>query len=51
MKGLNPEVIVHWLNANPAIKPVKQKKRNFATERNQPAKEEMQKLLRAGFIR
>lgn len=35
----------------PTFKPVKQKKRSFAAKRNQAAKEDSQKLIRAGFIR
>ena len=34
MKGLNLEVMIHMLNADPTFKPVRQKKRNFSTERN-----------------
>ena len=32
MPGISPEVIVHVLNVDPDIKPVKQKKRKFALE-------------------
>ena len=45
MKGLNPKVMVHRLNADSDFKLVRQKKRNFAAERNQAAKEEVQNLL------
>ena len=41
MKGLNPEMMVHRLNADPAFKPVRQKKRYFAIERNLAANEEV----------
>ena len=41
MKRLNPDVAVHRLIADPTFKPVRQKKRNFATERNLVAKEEV----------
>ena len=51
MKGLNSEVVMHRLNADPAIKPVRQKKRNFTAKRNLAAKEDVQKLLQVGFIR
>ena len=51
MKGLNPEVMVHRLTAYPTFKPVRQKKKNFVVERNLAAKNEVQKLLKAGFIR
>ena len=50
MNGLNPEVIVYRLNVDPAFKPMKQKKRNFAAKRNLVAKKEVHKLLQAGFI-
>lgn len=45
MKGLNPDVMVHKLNSDHAFKHVRQKKRIFAIERNQAAKEEVHKLL------
>ena len=51
MEGLKPEMMVHKFNADPAFKPVRQKKRSFAAERNMAAKEEVQKLLQVGFIR
>lgn len=51
MKGLNPDIMVHRLNADPSFKPVGQKNRTFATEKNQVTMEEVQKLLKTGFIR
>jgi hypothetical protein len=36
MPGIDPAIISHRLNIDPAAKPVKQKKRNFAPERNKP---------------
>lgn len=51
MKGLNPDVMVHKLNSDHAFKHVRQKKRIFAIERNQAAKEEVHKLLWARFIK
>ncbi|XP_020549794.1 uncharacterized protein LOC105162805 [Sesamum indicum] len=50
-QGINPEVIVHRLNIDLQVKPVKQKKRVFGVERNRIIKEEVNKLLQAGFVR
>lgn len=33
------------------LRPIKQKKRNFVLEHNQAIKEEVEKLLAAGFVR
>jgi hypothetical protein len=49
MPGIDPSVIVHKLNVDPNHRPVKQR-RTFATERNQAVAEEVQKLLKVGFI-
>ena len=51
MVGISPEVITHKLNVDPAFKPIKQKRRKFAPERNQVINEEIQKLLETGKIR
>ncbi|XP_077223405.1 uncharacterized protein LOC143857018 [Tasmannia lanceolata] len=51
MPGIPPEMAVHRLNVNPTFKPVQQKKRNFAVERQTHIKAEVEKLLQAGFIR
>ena len=51
MGGIDPAVITHKLNANPFFKPVKQKRRNFAPERQKAINEEVGKLLHAGAIR
>ena len=51
MPGIDPSVIVHRLNVNPASSPVRQKKRVFAQERDKAIAEEVRKLLEAGFIR
>uniref|UniRef100_A0A2N9ELT3 RNase H type-1 domain-containing protein n=1 Tax=Fagus sylvatica TaxID=28930 RepID=A0A2N9ELT3_FAGSY len=51
MPGISNEVIVHKLNVNPSIYPVKQKRRVFAIERNAAVMEEVDKLLTTGFIR
>jgi hypothetical protein len=51
MPGIPPSVIVHKLMVNPSHRPVKQRRRSFAPEPNQAVADEVQKLLKAGFIR
>uniref|UniRef100_A0A2N9H4H0 Uncharacterized protein n=1 Tax=Fagus sylvatica TaxID=28930 RepID=A0A2N9H4H0_FAGSY len=51
MPGISTKVVAHQLNVNPSFQPVKQKRRVFAPERNAAVTEEVDKLLRAGFIR
>ena len=51
MPGINPSVITQHLNIYPSFKPVRQKKRVFAPERDNTIKEEVQKLTLAKFIR
>ena len=51
MEGINPAIITHKLNVSPSFKPVKQKKRSFAPERQKAINEEVSKLLQAGAIR
>ena len=51
MPGISPEVIVHILNVDSDIKPVKQKRRKFAPERVEAVAVEVEKLLKAQFIR
>ena len=50
MPGIDPSVIVHRLNVNPATSPIRQKKQVFAQERDKAIVEEVRKLLEAGFI-
>ncbi|XP_059441833.1 uncharacterized protein LOC132174156 [Corylus avellana] len=50
MPGIDPEDILHQLNVDPSVKPVKQKRRKFALERNVAIAEEVEKLLKARFI-
>ncbi|XP_063942647.1 uncharacterized protein LOC135150314 [Daucus carota subsp. sativus] len=50
MPGIDPSFMTHKLNVNPDRKPIKQKKRNFAPERQEAIKQEVDKLLEAGFI-
>ena len=51
MGGIDPTIITHKLNTNPSFKPVKQKRRSFAPERQKAINEEVGKLLQAGAIR
>ena len=51
MPGIDPSVITHRLNVYPSFKPVRQKKKVFALEKNDAIKEEVQKLTLAKFIR
>ena len=45
MGGIDPTIITHKLNTNPSFKPVKQKRRSFAPERQKAINEEVGKLL------
>ena len=47
MGGIDPTVITHRLNVSPSFKPVKQKRRSFALERQKVINEEVDKLLQA----
>ena len=51
MPGIDPSVIVHRLNVNPASIPIRQKKRVFVQEREKVIAEEVRKLQEADFIR
>ena len=51
MGGVDPIVITHRLNVNPFFKPVKQRRRSFAPERQKAINEEVDKLLQAKVIR
>lgn len=44
VKGIDPTIITHKLNVDPKVKPVKQKKRKFALERQKLISEEVKKL-------
>jgi hypothetical protein len=50
MPGIDPSVIVHKLNVDPNFRPVKQRRRTFTAEQNQDVAEDVEKLLRVGFI-
>ena len=51
MGGIDPTVITHRLNTSPSFKPVKQKRRSFAPDRQKGINEEVGKLLQAGAIK
>ena len=51
MGGIDPAIITHRLNVSPSFKPVKQKRRSFAPERQKAINEEVGKLLQAREIR
>ena len=51
MGGIDPAVITHRLNTSPSFKPVKQKRKSFAPERQKAINEEVGKLLQVGAIR
>ena len=51
MGGFDQAVITHRLNVNPSFKPVKQKRKSFAPERQKAINEEVDKLLQAKAIR
>ena len=50
MPGIDPSVIVHRLNVNPASSPIRQKKRVSTQERDKVIVEKVRKLLEANFI-
>ena len=51
MPGIDPSVIVHRMNMNPASSPIRHKKRVFAPKRDKAIAEEVRELLEVGFIR
>ena len=51
MGGIDTAIITHRLNVGPSFKPVKKKRRSFASERQKAINEEVGKLLQAGAIR
>ena len=44
MRGIDPTVITHRLNVSPSFKPIKQKRRSFAPERQKTINEEVASL-------
>ena len=51
MPGLSTKVIQHKLNVDLEKKPIQQRRRVFAPERNQVITDKVNRLLTAGFIR
>ena len=51
MIGIPTNIIQHHLNVDPERKPVQQRRRVFAPERNKVVMDEVNKLLAANFIR
>ncbi|XP_073111470.1 uncharacterized protein [Elaeis guineensis] len=51
MSGIDSEVMTHHLGVDPTFCPIKKKKRSFALEYQKAITEEMDKLVKAGFIR
>ncbi|KAI9173678.1 hypothetical protein LWI28_004761 [Acer negundo] len=51
MPGIPLSLAIHRLAIDASIKPVKQKRRYFNAEQNAAVQEEVDKLLKAGFIR
>ncbi|KAI0518944.1 hypothetical protein KFK09_006381 [Dendrobium nobile] len=51
MPGIDLHIIMHSLKINPTYKPIIQKKRNFAPDRQKAIEQEVDKLLKAEFIR
>ncbi|XP_074356524.1 uncharacterized protein LOC141696257 [Apium graveolens] len=49
MPGLHESIAMHNLDVNPNKKPVKQKRRNFAPERQRAIDEKVEKLFKAGI--
>ncbi|CAL8175328.1 unnamed protein product [Prunus armeniaca] len=51
MPGISPEIISHRLSINPAIRPVRQKRRAYDPERYEAMRAEVDKLTSIGFIK
>ena len=51
MPGIPLSLATHRLAVDATFKPIKQKRRHFNAERNAAVQEEVDKLLKAGFIR
>ena len=51
MPGIPSRIITHKLNVDPSFRPVRQKKRNFASKQQEAIKTEVDKLLMVSFIR
>nr|CAN67947.1 hypothetical protein VITISV_002483 [Vitis vinifera] len=51
MKGIHPSIASHRLNVLPTTRPVRQRVRRFHLDRQKIIRDEIDKLLEAGFIR
>ncbi|XP_077229834.1 uncharacterized protein LOC143862648 [Tasmannia lanceolata] len=51
MPGIDPSISTHELGVDQTCKPVRQKRRHFAPERRRAIREEVERLLKADFIR
>ena len=51
MKGIHPFIVFHMLNILPIARPVRQRVRRFYPNRQKIIRDEIDKLLEAGFIR
>jgi hypothetical protein len=51
MSRIPSEVIEHKLDIDPSCRSVKQKERRYTPERRETIRQEVNKLLEAGFIR
>ena len=51
MGGIDHAIITHRLNVSPSFKPIKQKRRSFAPERQKAINKEVNKLIQVGAIR
>ena len=49
--GIDPKVMTHHLRVDLIFRPIKQKKRSFVPERQKVIAEEVDKLVKTGFIR
>ncbi|KAL0402492.1 UNVERIFIED_CONTAM: Pro-Pol polyprotein [Sesamum latifolium] len=50
LEGIDSKVIIHYLNIDPSIKPVKQEKRHFGPKNDKIIQAEVDKLMAAGQI-
>ena len=51
MKGIHPSIVSHRVNVLPTARPVRQRVRRFHLDRQKIIRDEIDKLLEAGFIR
>ena len=51
MTGISKDIITHKLQVDPSFRPVHQKRRKFAPERNTIIQEEVERLLKSDMIR